>query len=106
MKYGLPEQSLNTLEAIFKKYPGITKVILYGSRAMGNYKNGSDIDMTFEVDDSFGYSDLAHIAGDFDDSNLPYFVDCSIYKKLSNENLKNHIDRVGKVLYIKEVKEN
>lgn len=102
MKYGLPEQSLNTLEAIFKKYSGITKVILYGSRAMGNYKNGSDIDITLEVDETFQYSDLTNIAGDFEESNLPYFVDCSIYKELSNQNLKEHIDRVGKVLYIKE----
>jgi len=36
---------------------------------------------------------------DLDDSNLPYFVDVSIYENLSNPDLKAHIDRAGKVLY-------
>jgi hypothetical protein len=38
---------------------------------------------------------------DFDDSDIPYTVDVSIYKDLENENLKSHINRVGKVIYEK-----
>ena len=102
MKYGLPDYSLNTLKVLFKKYPGIQKVILYGSRAMGNYKNGSDIDITLEVDDTFSYTDLSRLCGNFDDSDLPYFVDCSIYKNLENQDLKEHINRVGQVIYTKD----
>jgi hypothetical protein len=37
--------------------------------------------------------------GDFDDSDMPYFVDVSIYSKLDNPQLKEHIQRVGKILY-------
>lgn len=99
---GLPDRALNTLETLFEKYSGITKVILYGSRAMGNYRNGSDIDITLETDDTFKYSDLTHLMGDFDESDLPYFVDCSVYENLENQNLKEHINRVGQVIYIKK----
>ena len=99
MQYGLSERTLNTLDSIFRKYPGIKQAILYGSRAKGNYRIGSDIDMSLNTDDTFTRTDLLHISGDFDDSDIPYFVDVSIYDRLSNPDLKAHIDRVGKVLY-------
>ena len=99
MQNGLPDRTLKTLCSIFCKYPGINQVILYGSRAKGNYRNGSDIDLTLKTDGGFTRTDLLRISGDFDDSDMPYFVDVSIYDKLSNSGLKAHIDRVGKVLY-------
>jgi len=99
---GLPDRALNTLKTLFEKYSGITKVILYGSRAMGNYKNGSDIDITLETDDTFKHSDLTHLMGDFDESDLPYFVDCSVYKDLESQSLKEHIKRVGQIIYTRE----
>ena len=99
MKYGLSDRTLDTLHSIFRKYPGIRQVVLYGSRAKGNYRIGSDIDLSLKTDDSFVRADLLRIAGDFDDSDMPYLVDVSIYDKLSNYDLKAHIDRVGKILY-------
>ena len=99
MNYGLSQRSINTMHNIFRKYNSLNKVILYGSRAMGNYKNGSDIDITLETNDDFTDFDLLHICGELDESDLPYFVDCSILSKISNPDLKDHIARVGKVLY-------
>ena len=99
MEYGLSDKTLATLSSIFRKYPGIKQTVIYGSRAKGNYRTGSDIDLTLITDETFTHNDLLHIAGDFDDSNIPYLVDVSIYNKLSNADLKAHIDRVGKVLY-------
>ena len=99
MDHGLSDNTLKTITSIIQKYPGIKQAILYGSRAKGNYRNGSDIDLTLKTDNSFTRNDLLDIAGDFEDSDLPYFVDVSIYDKLSNPDLKAHIDRVGKVLY-------
>ena len=99
MQYGLSDKTLNILNSIFRNYSGIKAVMLYGSRAKGNYRNGSDIDLCIKTGKDFTFSDLLKIAGDFDDSSLPYFVDVSIYEKLSNDSLKAHIDRVGKVLY-------
>ena len=99
MEYGLSDKTLVTLNAIFMKYPGIKQTVIYGSRAKGNYRAGSDIDLTLMTDETFTHTDLLHIARDFDDSNLPYLVDVSIYNKLSNADLKAHIDRAGKILY-------
>ena len=99
MKYGLSDKTLEILNSIFRKYLGIKQVVLYGSRAKGSYRKGSDIDMSLKTDNTFTRLDLLHIVGDLDDSDLPYLVDVSIYDNLSNPDLKAHIDRVGKNLY-------
>ena len=99
MKYGLSERTLKTLDSIFKMYPGIKEVVLYGSRAKGNYRPGSDIDITLKTTSVFCWNDLLRISGNFEDSDIPYFVDVSIYDTLRNSDLTDHIDRVGKVLY-------
>jgi len=99
MKYGLSDRTLDTLDAIFRKYSGIKQAILYGSRAKGNYRNGSDIDLSIVTNDTFCHTDLLRIGNDFDDSDMPYYVDVSIYSELSNQKLIEHIDRVGKVIY-------
>jgi predicted nucleotidyltransferase len=99
MEYGLPDITLNTLYSIFRAYPCIREAVLYGSRAKGKYRSGSDIDLSLKTDETFTHNDLLRITGDFDDSDMPYFVDVSIYDRLSNLDLKAHIDRVGKVLY-------
>ena len=99
MEYGLSDNTITSLFSIFHKYTGIRQVILYGSRAKGNFRVGSDIDLTLKTDNRFTHNDLLNIAGDFDDSSLPYLIDVSIYDTLSNPDLKAHIDRVGKVLY-------
>jgi predicted nucleotidyltransferase len=106
MKYGLPDRTLNTLntlntlDTIFRKYPGIKQAVLYGSRAKGNFRSGSDIDLSLKTGADFTFTDLLRIGGDFDDSDMPYFVDVSVYEKISNPDLKAHIDRVGKLLYV------
>jgi len=99
MNHGLPDRTLDTLDSIFRKYPGIIRAILYGSRAKGNYRAGSDIDLALVTDGTFTRTDLLGVAGDFDDSDMPYMVDVLVYGDLSNRDLKAHIDRVGKVLY-------
>ncbi|MBS0626813.1 MAG: nucleotidyltransferase domain-containing protein, partial [Verrucomicrobia bacterium] len=45
MRYGLNELTIQKITDVFTKFPSIEKVVLYGSRAKGNYKNGSDIDL-------------------------------------------------------------
>jgi len=99
MEYGLSERTCNTLNLIFMKYPGIQQVVIYGSRANGKFHTGSDIDLALKTDKTFTRTNLLNIGNDFDDSDLPYFVDVSIYEKLSNPDLIDHIDRVGKLFY-------
>jgi predicted nucleotidyltransferase len=90
------------MEKIFHKYENIEQVVLYGSRAKGNYRNGSDIDIALRTDDTFTHTHLLRVAGDFNDSDIPYLVDISQYDKIDNQDLKEHIDRVGKVIYRKK----
>ena len=99
---GLSEKSMKIIYDIFAQFQQIEKVILYGSRAMGNFREGSDIDMTIIADETFSYDDLLKLNGMFSDSYLPYFVDLSIFSKLQNTSLIEHINRKGKLLYEKQ----
>jgi predicted nucleotidyltransferase len=101
MNYGLSQRTMDSMESIFRKYGNIEQVILYGSRAKGNYRDGSDIDITLRTDNTFTRAHLLRVAGDFDDSDIPYLVDISQYDKVDNEDLREHINRVGKVIYEK-----
>lgn len=100
MPYGLSDKTRNSLDDVFRKYANIEQVILYGSRAKGNYSEGSDIDLTL-VGDNLDFSDLQRISVDIDQLNLPYLVDISIFKTLSNNQLIDHIKRVGITIYTK-----
>ncbi|MDR2246779.1 MAG: nucleotidyltransferase domain-containing protein, partial [Treponema sp.] len=58
MKSGLSDNALETLYVLFKNYSGIHRAVLYGSRAMGNYRAGSDIDIALVTGDDFSYHEL------------------------------------------------
>lgn len=98
MKYGLSKDLLVKLNTIFKEYPSIEKVILFGSRALGKYKNGSDIDLSL-VGIDLDLSLLNSVANNLDDLLTPYSIDLVIYEKIDNPRLKEHIDQVGHVIY-------
>lgn len=97
--FGLYPNSYKEILSIFQKYEAIEKVIIYGSRAKGNYKEGSDIDLTLFGD--LNYDLIIKLKHEFEDSTIPYLVDISLYKDLQSETLKEHIDRVGKIFYQK-----
>lgn len=98
MKYGLSEEVITEINSVFAEYPQIKKVILYGSRAKGNYKNGSDIDLSL-VADATELSLLHKIENSLDALFLPYSFDLNFYNEVKNSELKEHIDRVGKEFY-------
>jgi predicted nucleotidyltransferase len=72
--------------------------VLYGSRAKGNYKNGSDIDLTL-MGQGLQTDHLLKIMGELDDLLLPYMIDLSLFHQLTHPELINHIRRVGIVFY-------
>lgn len=65
---------------------------------MGNYRNGSDIDLTL-LGDSLTYTQLNRIETQIDDLLLPYSVDLSLFNHIENPDLIDHIKRVGKIFY-------
>lgn len=101
MRFGLKEETIAKINSVFAQYPRIEKIVLYGSRAKGNFKNGSDIDLTVsgkELDLSL----INKISSELDDLLLPYTIDVSLYDQISNPDLIEHIKRVGTVFYEKD----
>ena len=102
MRFGLEDSVIEKINSIFCQYENIEKVILYGSRAKGNYKRGSDIDLTIVSEsDQLSFSDLAKAENQLDDLMLPYKIDISLMEQISNPDLIDHIDRVGILFYRK-----
>jgi len=100
--YGLSAETIAEIRAAFAQCPEIEKVMLYGSRAKGNYRNGSDIDITL-IGEGLRLDNSVYLLMDiFEESLLPYSFDISIFKDIENESLVEHIERVGKVLYERE----
>ena len=99
-KFGLPERTIKELLAYFKSKPEVKKVMIYGSRAKGNFKNGSDIDFAVWTDGKSAYE--LRIEAELDDLETPYMFDVTDYKNLTHEGMKNSIDRDGVLFYKKE----
>ena len=86
------------INGVLSRYPSIEQAILYGSRAKGMFRNGSDIDLTLKGD-NITHRELAHIENELDDLLLPYKIDLSLFRQIDNHNLIEHIERVGVVFY-------
>lgn len=99
MKYGLKCSDIESICAVFASYPQVTRALLYGSRAKGNYRKGSDIDLSLEGDAMLTLDVLFRISDALDDLFLPYAIDLSILANISDPELLDHIQRVGKVFY-------
>lgn len=97
---GLTENEVLNIQQVFSNYPAIESAILYGYRAMGNFNPTSDIDITLKGN-NIDLTLLNQIELDLDDLMLPYKFDVSIYHKIANHNLINHITKEGKQIYSK-----
>jgi predicted nucleotidyltransferase len=101
MKYGLSERTIAQICAVLALYPTVERAVLYGSRAKGNYKPGSDIDLTlFGAGLTPGL--CATMAEALDDLLLPYTIDLSVFAELKHPELEAHIQRVGVVFFERE----
>jgi predicted nucleotidyltransferase len=98
MKFGLKKDTISKIVAVFVKYPQVEKVIIYGSRAKGNFKNGSDVDLTLKGP-KLSLAVLNKITDEIDNLLLPYTFDVSIYDQISNPDLLDHITGCGQVFY-------
>ena len=99
MNHGLRQRDIEEIVQALRRFPEIDEALLFGSRAKGNYKPGSDVDIAIKgrkikhscvVDLSFFLNE---------ESLLPYFFDIVHYEGITERELTQHIDRVGKLLY-------
>ena len=87
--FGLKENELKEIKEILKR-ENVKTAIIFGSRAKGNFKKGSDIDLAIIGDER----KISYILNE--ETFLPYFFDVVNLDKISNKNLLSHIKRVGK----------
>jgi len=97
-KFGLSHETIAQICGVFDSFPEVDAVKIYGSRAKGNYRRGSDIDLTFTGQD-IDLKLINKISCRLDDLLLPYSFDLSIMSHISNQDLINHINRVGMMFY-------
>ncbi|MBU3698073.1 nucleotidyltransferase family protein [Dechloromonas sp.] len=97
--YGLPLSDLKRILAVLAQEPAIRRVILFGSRAKWNFRNGSDIDLCLEAP-ALDPGKVSRLASDLDDLLLPWKIDLILRHEIQHPGLVDHIQRVGIPLVI------
>lgn len=98
MPFGLKPDTIAGINGVLATHPEIEKAVLYGSRAKGNYRAGSDIDLCLKGE-ALTLTQLMKIENELDDLLLPYKIDLTLHHALDNPELIDHIRRVGVVFY-------
>ena len=98
MNHGLPATTVARIQGVLAGYPEVEKAVLYGSRAKGTQRKGSDIDLTL-IGPDLNHTLLTRIIQELDDLLLPYQIDLSLRASLTHPELLDHIQRVGVALY-------
>ena len=99
--FGISDVALERVRAVLARYPEVDCAIVYGSRAKGNFKPGSDIDLTLKGA-RLTNTHLLTIMREMDDLLLPYRIDLSLFQAIENPDLVTHIERIGKPLFVRE----
>lgn len=100
-KFGLPDKAISEICNLLSSFNEIEEVKIFGSRARGNYKRGSDIDLAFIG--NFGGMFINKIADELNELPTPYKFDVVDYKNINNMALKENIDNTGKLFYKKTI---
>lgn len=97
-KFGLAPEVIAGIHMVLSKYSDVSEAIVYGSRAKGNYRPSSDIDLVL-VGKKLSLTAQLQIETEIDDLLLPYKLDLSIYHMIENPELLEHIQTVGQIFY-------
>lgn len=98
LRFGLKDETIAKVKEVFCHYDPVTEVVIYGSRAKGDFRPGSDIDLTLKGE-GIDLKLLNKISLELDDLFLPYTFDLSIFSHITNQDFLDHIARVGQVFY-------
>lgn len=97
--FGLREEDLTAIVNIIANYNSIEEAIIFGSRAKGNYRKGSDVDIALKGA-KISFDTITTISRILNEETLmPYHFDIIDYDKIENRSLIEHIDRVGQIIY-------
>lgn len=98
---GLTEAEWQAFVPLFSQQTAIQKVVLFGSRAKGNFSPGSDIDLAFYFDPTPSFSEWLTLQNQLEGLGLLQKIDALNVEKIRNPELLQHIEHVGKVVYRK-----
>lgn len=98
---GISSSEMDQLQSVFERETSVSEVVLYGSRANGTHRPGSDIDLTLKGT-ALTTQRLMDLSTEMDDLLLPYEIDLSVFDHIDNPDLVEHIKRVGKVVFRNE----
>ena len=97
-RYGLTPKDMREIKQVFARFSMVDEVIIFGSRAKGTHQLGSDVDLALKGKiDSSTVAQISDLLNE--ESTMPYTFDLVVYDTIVSKNLKEHIDRVGAVLY-------
>lgn len=99
MPFGLSPSVVDEICGVLKKHKNIEKVLLFGSRAKGNFSEGADIDLAVVGNAEFSAEELSVVALQLDDLGLLYKIDLLDCATQADTALGEHIRRVGKIFY-------
>ncbi len=103
MNFGLQPQDLAEIIEMIRQFSDIEETVIFGSRAKGNYKKGSDVDIAIKGK-KVSREDVASLADLLnEESVLPYYFDVVHYDEIAEKELTEHIDRVGQSIYLREI---
>jgi len=98
--FGLQAGEIERIRLVLAAHPAVEQALVYGSRAKGTHRPGSDLDLVLVG--PVTHAEHNQIATELDDLLLPYPLDLSVHGQIENLALLDHIRRVGRVLYVKE----
>ncbi len=96
--HGLPDSAVRDIHRVLARFPAVEQATLYGSRALGRQRPGSDIDLIL-AGDSLDALTLAALEDALDELLLPWRFDLSVQAQLRSPALQEHIARVGQLFY-------
>ncbi len=98
MTFGLSDTNLHELRTILTAFPHIEQAVIYGSRARGDHRRGSDVDLALKGT-ALTRRDIALLDAKLEESYIPYFFDTCIYAQISDPVFRASIDRDGIIIY-------
>ena len=98
-KFGLTSEALKLINEVFRQHPEVRMVKIFGSRAIGNFEDYSDVDLALWGDLDINL--IGQISRELDELPLPFTFDVKDYETIKHAPLKQHIDEFGKILYSK-----
>lgn len=95
---GLPMGFDSLINQELSQYPEVRRATLFGSRAMGNHRKNSDIDLCLDASDML-FEDYLRLSTTLDELLFPYKLDLILMQHIDNPDLIEHINRVGVRVY-------